>query len=237
MARAVWPDQEAIGKCFRIGSDTVPCSTVIGIAEDMRVRSLTDAREFTYYLPAAQYDGGFDPILLARVDGKAANFITPLRARLQSEMPGAAYVNVRPLESLVNPRMRSWKFGATLFVAFGALALVVAAIGLYSMMAYEVARRTRELGVRIAMGASVSRILRGVLARGGRLVLTGILVGGAAALLIAPRIQSLLFQQPARDPLIFGGVALGLALVGMAATLIPAFRATRVDPNIALRAE
>jgi len=237
MARAVWPDQEAIGKCFRIGSDTVPCSTVIGIAEDMRVRSLTDSREFTYYLPAAQYDGGFDPIIIARVDGKAADYTTSLRARLQTEMPGAAYVTVAPLQTLVNPRMRSWEFGATLFVAFGALALIVAAVGLYSMMAYEVARRTRELGVRIAMGASVPRILRGVLARGGRLVLVGVLLGGVAALVIAPRIQDLLFQQPARDPVVFFGVAGVLALVGVLATLIPALRATRVDPNVALRAE
>ncbi len=237
MARAVWPDQEAIGKCFRIGSDTVPCSTVIGIAEDVRIRSLTDAREFTYYLPAAQYDGSFDPIVLARVDGKATDYIAPLRARLQSEMPGAAYVTVAPLQSLVNPRMRSWEFGATLFVAFGVLALVVAAVGLYSMMSYEVARRTRELGVRIAMGASVPRILRGVLSRGGRLVIAGILVGGIAGFLIAPRIQGLLFQQPARDLLVFAVVAVVLALVGILATLIPAFRATRVDPNMALRAE
>jgi ABC-type antimicrobial peptide transport system permease subunit len=87
------------------------------------------------------------------------------------------------------------------------------------------------------MGASVSRILRGVLSRGGRLVLIGILIGGITGFLIAPRIQDLLFRQPARDLLVFGGVAVVLALVGVLATLVPAFRATRVDPNTALRAE
>ncbi len=237
MARVLWPDQEAIGKCIRIGSDTVPCTTVIGIAEDMRVRSLTDAREFTYYLPAPQYQGFFDPVLIARVDGNAADYLNPIRARLQVEMPGQAYVTTVPLSRLINPRMRSWELGATLFGAFGALALVVAAVGLYSVMSYDVARRTRELGVRIAMGATVSRILGGVLAKGGRLVLVGVGLGGLVSLALAPRIEGLLFQQPARDPAVMGLVAAGLLVISLAATVVPALRASRVDPNVALRTE
>jgi len=237
MARVLWPKQEAIGRCFRLNSDTLPCITVIGVAEEMRVRSLTDAREFTYYLPAAQYDGSLDPVLLVRVDGKADDYLAAVRGRLQAEMPGAAYVTAMPLSALVDPRMRSWQFGATLFVAFGGLALVVAAVGLYSVMTYDVAQRTRELGVRIALGAPVSRILGGVLARAGRLVLSGIVLGGLIAVAVAPKLESLLFQQSSRDPVVFGLVAGGLLVVGLAAAAAPALRAARVDPNVALRAE
>ena len=176
-------------------------------------------------------------MLIARVDGNAADHVTAIRNRLQAEMPGVAYVTAVPLTRLINPRMRSWEFGATLFVAFGALALVVAAVGLYSVMTYDVARRTRELGVRIAMGASVSRILGGVLARGGRLVLIGVVLGGSVALAIAPRIEGLLFRQAPRDPLVFTLVAVGLLLVSAVASVAPALRAARVDPNVALRTE
>jgi predicted permease len=237
MARVIWPNQEAIGRCIRIGDENAPCATVVGIAEDARIRLLTDAREFAYYLPAAQYDGGFDPIVLARVDGDGKDFVAPLQARLQREMPGQAYVRARPLSDLVSPTMRSWRFGATLFVAFGGLALVVAAVGLYSVMTYDVARRTRELGVRIAMGASVSRILSGVLGRGGRLVGLGIVLGGTVAVLLAPKLETLLFRQAPRDPVVFIVVAIGLLAVSMVASMAPALRAARVDPVLALRTE
>jgi ABC-type antimicrobial peptide transport system permease subunit len=133
--------------------------------------------------------------------------------------------------------MRSWRFGATLFVAFGGLALVVAAVGLYSVMTYDVARRTRELGVRIAMGASVSRILRGVLGRGGRLVGLGVILGGTVAIVLAPRLEKLLFRQEPRDPAVFIVVAIGLLAVSVLASMAPALRAARVDPTVALRTE
>jgi hypothetical protein len=237
MARALWPSREAIGQCVRIGADTMPCTTVIGVAEDMRVRSLTDAREFTYYLPAAQYGSAFDPVVLARVDGRAEDQLQAVRQRLQAEMPAPAYVTAMPLKQLVDPRMRSWEFGAAMFVAFGGLALLVAAVGLYSVMSYEVAQRSREIGVRIALGAPLGRILRGVLARSGRLVAAGIAIGGLVTLAVAPRLEGLLFQQPARDPGVFLLVAGGLLLVGLVATAVPALRATRVDPNTTLREE
>jgi ABC-type antimicrobial peptide transport system permease subunit len=237
MARVIWPNQDAIGRCIRIGEENAPCATVVGIAEDSRLRLLNDAREYAYYLPAAQYDGGFDPIVLARVDGSGADFVSQIRSRLQTEMPGGAYVRALPLSELISPTMRSWRFGATLFVAFGGLALVVAAVGLYSVMTYDVTRRTRELGVRIAMGASVSRILRGVLTRGGRLVGLGVLIGGTVAVLLAPRLEKLLFRQEPRDPVVFIAVAIGLLAVSVLASVAPALRAARVDPTVALRTE
>src|SRR5690606_30077454 len=113
------------------------------------------------------------PQLFVRVQEDAAAVVEPLRRRLQKEMPGAAYVNVYPLSNLVDPNMRAWKFGATMFVAFGGLALVLAAIGLYSMIAYSVAQRTRELGVRMALGASAGQVVRLIVQGGIRLVVAG----------------------------------------------------------------
>jgi predicted permease len=237
MAKAIWPGREAIGQCFRIGSDTVPCTTVIGVAEEMRVRSLAEAREYTYFLPIAQHDSPPDPQLFARLGGRTGEQAEPLRRSLQLVMPGAAYVNVIPLSRLVDPNLQSWRFGATMFVAFGGLALVLAAIGLYSMIAYDVAQRTRELGVRIALGSSVGRVLRLIVAGGLRLVATGVLAGAALAFWASRWMETLMFRQSARDPLVFAAVALLLLGVSVIASMVPAWRAARVDPNVALRLE
>jgi ABC-type antimicrobial peptide transport system permease subunit len=203
----------------------------------MRFRSFADAREFSYFIPVAQYDGVLDPQVLVRVEGEPAAVMPAIRARLQQEMPGAAYVSVVPLMALVDPNLRAWKFGTTMFVAFGGLALVLAAIGLYSMIAYDVAQRTRDLGIRIALGASMSRVTRFVVGRGLALIAVGVVVGSGFALWAAPWAQELMFNQPARDPLVFGGVAFLLMMVGWLAAAGPAFRAARVDPNIALRGD
>jgi predicted permease len=237
MAGAIWPAQDAIGKCIRIGADTAPCSTVIGIAEEMRVRSLTEEREYTYYLPATQYDGGMYPQMFVRVNGDAAAYVEPLRRRMQRELPGAAYADAMPLGRLIDPQRRAWKFGATMFVAFGGLALVLAAIGLYSLIAYDVAQRTQELGVRLALGASVSDVMTLVMSSGVRLVGVGVVLGGGLALWGSKWMDSLMFRQSPRDPLVFGLVSVVLMAVALLASFGPAFRASRVDPNVVLRGD
>jgi predicted permease len=235
MAQALWPGRDPIGQCFRIGSDTVPCTTVIGVAEEMRVRSLAEAREYTYFLPIAQHDNPPDPQLFARLRSRAGAQAEPLRRQLQRVVPGAAYVNVMPLSRLVDPNLQSWRFGATMFVAFGGLALVLAAIGLYSMIAYDVAQRTRELGVRLALGSSVARVLRLIVTGGLRLVALGVVAGTALAFWASRWMEGLMFRQSARDPLVFAAVALLLLGVSVVASMVPAWRATRVDPNVVLR--
>ena len=235
MANAIWPDREALGECMRIGADTMPCSTVIGIAEEMRVRTLTDEREFTYYVPAAQEEGAMYPQFFVRVNGDPASLLEPLRRRMQREMPGAAYANAVPLVTLIDPQRQAWKFGATMFVAFGGLALVLAAIGLYSLIAYDVAQRTQELGVRLALGASMSDVMRLVMSSGVRLVLAGVILGGGLALWGSKWMENLMFRQSPRDPIVFGLVSLVLLVVALLASAGPAFRASRVDPNVALR--
>jgi ABC-type antimicrobial peptide transport system permease subunit len=138
---------------------------------------------------------------------------------------------------LIDPQRQAWAFGATMFVAFGGLALVLAAIGLYSLIAYDVAQRTQELGVRLALGASMSDVMRLVLSSGVRLVLVGVVLGGGLALWGSRWMQDLMFQQSPRDPVVFGLVTLLLLAVALLASFGPALRAARVDPNIALRGD
>jgi predicted permease len=237
MANAIWPAQDALGKCVRIGADTAPCATVIGVAEEIRTRSLTDTREYAYYVPAAQYDAAMYPQLFVRVSGNATTLTDDIRLRLQREMPGAAYAIAMPLGRLVDPQRKSWEFGATMFVAFGGLALVLAAIGLYSLIAYDVAQRTQELGVRIALGASVSDVMTLVMSSGVRLVVVGLVLGGGLALWGSKWMEGLMFRQSPRDPMVFGVVALVLLAVALVASCGPALRAARVDPNVALRGD
>jgi putative ABC transport system permease protein len=234
MGRALWPGRDALGQCIRINADTMPCTEVVGIAENIISNSLSADSMYYYYLPAAQHaptTGG----LFVRTRGDGRQFIEPLRKRLQQEMPGAAYVTVMPFSQIVGSMKRSWKLGATMFVAFGALALILAAVGLYSVIAYNVAQRTHELGVRRALGARVAHVVRIVVADGLRVAGIGVVSGVVIALWAARWVEPLLYRTSARDPAVFVLVALILVAVAVAACVIPALRASRVDAGIALR--
>jgi ABC-type antimicrobial peptide transport system permease subunit len=152
-------------------------------------------------------------------------------------MPGASYVTVTPLSEIISHETESWTLGATMFLIFGTLALMLAAIGLYSVVAYSVAQRTPELGIRTALGAQFGDVIRLVLGEGMALGLIGIAIGVALALLGSRWVGPLLFNESPRDPVVFGGVALVLLGVAALASYIPALRATRVDPVVALRTE
>jgi ABC-type antimicrobial peptide transport system permease subunit len=152
-------------------------------------------------------------------------------------MPGDAYVTVTPMREILDPNERAWSAGATMFSAFSLLALVVAAIGLYSVIAHDVAQRTHELGVRIALGADARTVLRLVMGRGMRFAVAGVAIGSAVALASGRWVAPLLFSVSPRDPLVFGGVVAVLLAVAMMASAVPALRAARVDPARALRAD
>jgi ABC-type antimicrobial peptide transport system permease subunit len=160
-----------------------------------------------------------------------------VRRLLQREMPGAAYVTVTPFAQIMGNQVRSWKLGASIFTAFGFLALALAAIGLYSVIAYNVVQRTHELGVRLALGAQRGDVLRLVIRDGVRIALLAVATGGAIAFSVAPWVGPLLFNVSPRDPSVYWGVAVALLLVSIAASWLPAHRASRVDPILALRYE
>jgi hypothetical protein len=132
MAAAPWPGQDAIGKCFRVRVQRAPCTTVVGVAQDMVQRDLTGTERVHFYLSIDQYRRTWGNWMILRLRGEAAREAEGVRGALQRPMPGASYVTVQALSDVVQDAQRPWRMGATVFVAFGALALLVAAVGLYS---------------------------------------------------------------------------------------------------------
>jgi predicted permease len=237
MARVLWPRQDAIGQCFRMRSDTVPCTTVVGIAEDMVQRDITGTKRYHYYLSIDQYTRTWGNGMLLRLRGDPALEAESIRKAIQRVMPAASYVTVQPLRDVVQTAQRSWRLGATMFVAFGLLAVVVAAVGLYGVIAYNVTQRTHELGVRVALGARRASIIRLVVGQSVRVALAGVALGSILAFALSAWIQPLLFQQSATDARVYFVVATLMIVVALSAGAFPAFRAAKADPNTALRAE
>jgi len=238
MAEYVWPGEEAVGECLRIGGRDEPCATVVGVVEDGRRQSLTESPSIQYYVPVAQGTVTVVPeaILLKLTTGFEGVAAAARRTVVETN-PAVRFVQLQPLSDLIEPQARSWKLGASMFSAFGGLALVVAAVGLYSVLAFGVARRRREIGVRAALGARPGRLVRQVVREGLSVSAVGMAVGLVAALAAAPALQPLLFGVRARDPWTLGAVTLLLGLVALAASGVPAIRASRVDPAEVLRAE
>ena len=236
MATALWPGRDALGQCIRIEADTMPCTTVVGIAEEMRQNSLTGKPGYTYYLAIDQFHPEAAN-LFVRTKGDAERVVESVRRGLQPLMPGDAYLTATPLRQIVDRELKSWSSGATMFVAFGGLALLLAAIGLYSVIGYDVARRTQELGVRVALGADRGALVRLVVAGGVRLALLGVTIGTAVALVVARWIEPILFEQSPYDPVVFVVVIAALLAASVVASLVPAIRAAKLDPNTALRSD
>ena len=237
MAKRLWPNADAIGQCVKVDADTVPCTYVVGVAEDIRAQRLEAANDaYYYYLAIAQFhpdNGG----LFIRTRGDAAKMADAVRRRLQPLMPGASYITLTPFADIIGEQTKSWKLGASMFLTFGLLALVLAAIGLFSVISYNVAQRTHELGVRVALGAQMGDLIRLVVNEGMRLGAIGVALGAAAALAGGRWLAPLLFGESPRDPLVFSVVAVTLLAVTLLASFIPARRASRVDPNRALRSD
>ena len=235
MGKLLWKGKDPIGQCLRIGADTAPCREVVGIAEDIKFGDLGDDESMQMYVPATQSDVSGAIIVRTARDPRA--MAEPLRREVQRLLPGLGYASVRPLTSVLDPVVRQWRLGATMFSIFGALALLLAAVGLYGVIAYDVAQRMREMGVRVALGAQAADIRRLVLWQGVRVTALGVTLGVIVAFVTVRYVEKLLFDTPARDPLAFGAAVGTIVVVAVLASLIPARRATRVDPVVALRAE
>ena len=237
MARVLWPNADAIGQCMHVGRDTMPCTTVVGVAEDVMHDDLVEKHHYRYYLPIEQFRPLSGYAVLLRMRGDPATASDRVRRTMQAVMPGETYVNVRAFSDMVETQRRSWQVGATMFVALGGLALVVAAIGLYGVISYNVAQRMHELGVRVALGAQAANVVRLVVGQGLRFAVFGVVIGGVLALVAARWVQPLLFDQSATDIRVFGLVGAVLLGVALLATSIPARRATKVDPISVLKSE
>jgi hypothetical protein len=251
MARVYWPGEDPIGKCLLVdvesGEDAPPeppCSEVVGVVENARRFSIFEGESGLYYVPRAQRQ--FDSrasigrlYVRARDSGPRAmaELVETLRREVSAFAPDLRTLRVQSLEERISPQLRSWRLGAALFTAFGALALVVAAVGLYSVLSFEVAGRRHEIGVRAALGASRTTLLRQVVREGLTVVGLGVLIGSVAALMLAPAIRSQLYGVEPTDPLSHGMVVVVLLAVAALASWAPARRATRVPPTEALRVE
>jgi putative ABC transport system permease protein len=241
MARRYWPRESAVGKCVRLGADTAPCAQVVGVVPDVKRQGVFEEERLFVYTPLPQ-----DRLriaarrLVARPTGDdPARLIAPVRRAMQTAAPGLPYASVGLLRDMTDVRqqLRPWRLGAAFFGAFGALALVLAAVGLYGVISYTVTQRTHEMGVRVALGAQARDVAALVIRQGVGVTAVGAVIGVAAAVAGGQFVQSLLYEVSARDPLVFATVAATLLAVAAVATLVPAWRATRVDPVVALRAE
>jgi len=206
MAKVLWPGKDPIGQCMKVTADTMPCTYVVGIAENIKEQSLDADPGYYYYLSVRQFRphlGG----LFVRTHDDPTKLKEAVRRRLQREMPGASYVTITPFSEIIGSQKRSWNLGATMFAAFGLLAMVLAAVGLYSVLAYNVAQRTHELGVRRALGAQVADVVRLVVTDGLRVAAIGVAIGVSAAFWAGKWLQPLLFNVSSKDPAVFGVVA------------------------------
>ena len=236
MAERFWPTEDAIGRRFKFFGDD-QYTTVIAVAKDSKYNGVAEEPIPYIYQPIRQ---NYAPAatLHVRADTDAAGLAGAVRGAIQQIDPTLSVFNVRTLEEQVSQSLAPLRMNVIVLVTFGALALLLAAIGLYGVANYSVTQRTREIGVRMALGATPGNVLTLVLGHGLILVAVGVVLGLAVSFAAASLLPGgLLPNVSTRDPLTFGGTAVLLGSVAMIASYLPARRATRIDPLIALRTE
>jgi len=234
-ARRYFSGGEALGRKVRCEGKWF---TVVGLAQDSKYFDVAEKPRPFFFAPFRQFSGNDTRVhFFVRVTGEPAAFIPTFRREVVAADPNAVGFYPMPMTEWTEVTMLPQKLAASLLGAMGLISLCLAGVGLYSVMAYAVARRTQEFGVRMALGAQPNDVLRHVLARGIKMTAAGLAIGMAVALALTRLVASMLVDVAAADPLTFAGVAVFLVLVALAASYIPARRATNVDPMMALRCE
>jgi putative ABC transport system permease protein len=239
LARRHWPHENPLGHrlSFGFGNSDAPWFTIVGVVKDVRERGYEREMKPGVYIAFAQTDGGTPENLVVRVKGNPPALTASIRrivAAVDPEQPVAA---VRTLEEIVDLDVADRQQQLMLLGAFAGLALVLSAIGLYGLLAYNVSERRREIGVRMALGAQVRTVVGGIVGRGILLTAGGLVMGAIIALVAGRAMQSLLYGVGASDPISFGLSAAAFTMVAFLASALPALRAARVDPMLALREE
>ncbi|MGB6962507.1 MAG: ABC transporter permease, partial [Candidatus Acidiferrum sp.] len=239
LAKKYWPGQDPLGKRLKWGppESTDPWLTVVGIVGDVKQGPLETATDAHTYEPYAQFGAPLSLRVAVRGQGDPTGLASEVRDVVRGLDPQLALGSVRTMDEVISRSTASRRFSLVLVGAFAALALVLAAIGIYAVLAYTVARRTHEIGLRMALGARRGDVVRLILGQGLRVTAIGIICGLAGALGLTRFLQSLLYEVQPTDPPTFAGVLLLLVIVSVAASYLPARRAMRVDPMVALRYE
>lgn len=238
--RQFFPDRDPLTGSFAYGYPTVDrknMTRIVGVVDDVRFNSILENDVSTYYLPFSQ--AGFPilrPAIVIAASGDPTALVAPLREALNGFDPQLV-VKFTTAESIVEATTRRQELGMTLMLVFGVMAMTLAGIGIYGVIAYSVAQRRTELATRIALGASSSLLLRMLLVNGRNLAVAGLVVGLGAAYALGRVVASSLFEMRAADPLVLLGAGALVAVVTMIATMIPAIRGSRVDPLRALRSD
>ena len=236
--RAYWPDEDPIGKKIHLGGphDKQPWLEIVGVVAHVKNYGVDQASRVETYIPFVQRPiGSFT--LIVRTAGSPADLTSAVRASVRSVNPNVPIFNARTLEQIASDSVAQRKLAVTLIALFAAIALILAAVGIYGVMSYAVVQRTYEIGMRAALGARRSDIFRLVVGQGMLYVALGTAIGAACAFVLSRLLTSLLFEIGATDPSTFSATIVLLALVALLACYIPARRAARVDPIIALRRE
>jgi predicted lysophospholipase L1 biosynthesis ABC-type transport system permease subunit len=236
-AAALWPHGDAIGQHVRVGdADTGPWRTIIGVVGDVRHRELAAPPTLQMYTPQTQFTDSLLTVVI-RAEADPASLTTEVRRAIRSVASDAPAFNAAPVEDLVARSVGPRRFVMRLLELFGAIALLMTAVGMYGVISYSVAERTQELGVRAALGATRIDIVRLVLGSGLTTVAVGLIAGIVLAAASTRYLEGSLYGVPATDAWTFVVVAALLFSVAVLAQLMPVIRATRVDPSSALRQE
>jgi putative ABC transport system permease protein len=242
MANKFWPGEDPIGKQLGVGDVRWPARTIVGVVTDLKRKSLREPPIPEMYVPYTQNEIGTWPSMrnlqvALRASGDPASVLGGVREVMRSIDPDLPLSNIATLNELIDRSLVQPRFSMLLVGAFGALAVLLAAFGMYGAISYSVAQRTREIGTRMALGAARRSVFAMILRQGVRIAGLGVLIGVVAALAVTRLIAGFLYQIPAADPWTFGVISVLLVGVAILACYVPARRAMSVDPMAALRHE
>ena len=240
-ARRFFPDEDPIGKHIKPGISTFDnekpsMREIVGVVGDVRNRSLSTEPRPAFYVPQTQTPFS-QMTVVVRTIGDPHSLMTAINKEVASSDPDLPVFSVKTLEEYMSASVAAPRFNTTLLTLFASVALILTIVGLYGVMSYSVAQRTNEIGIRMALGAQTRDVLRLIVGQGFKLVLIGLAIGLVGALALSRLLASLLFGVGAKDPLTFAAVAVVLGTIGVLACYLPARRAARVDPLVALRYE
>jgi len=238
-------ERDPIGGRIRMGGGPNaerPWMTVVGLVRDVRHNGVDEIIKEKFYVPHAQFNvvsGNNAPgmALVVKTNGDPLNVAGPIRAILREMDRNLPLSNVRPMNDVVATAIATPRFTGWLLALFAALALTLSAVGIYGVLAFLVSQRTHEIGIRLALGATRANVFRELFGQGARLVGVGLVIGVGAAIALRGIVSSFVFGVTGGDPVTYASAVLMFAAVALAAVIIPALRAARVEPVSALRAE